>query len=255
MELPVNPNLPFARANLYWLNERAIVLEIADDPSRHDHTLVCQQFIWQLANSLRAGVKTVSKIANYMCSAKKAIAILDVVSGNQNLTIIFASSSMDDHAVLELILPYWLQTAHAQATAKPFASSSKCIEIPVNYGGEFGPDLSFVAKAHQLTEYEVIQRHSEALYTVLFLGFQPGFAYLHGLPDSLATPRRKTPRLQISAGSVGIGGRQTGIYPQASPGGWQIIGRMADNAKALFDIKREEPCLLSPAVQLRFVPD
>ena len=105
------------------------------------------------------------------------------------------------------------------------AEAGKLVTIPVCYGGEFGPDLPFVAQHAGLTEEEVIALHSGREYRIYMLGFLPGFPYLGGLEERLFTPRLGTPRTAISAGSVGIGGEQTGIYPIASPGGWQLIGR------------------------------
>ncbi|WP_457325028.1 5-oxoprolinase subunit PxpB, partial [Roseateles sp. P5_E11] len=99
---------------------------------------------------------------------------------------------------------------------------------------------------------EVVQRHTEAEYIVYFIGFQPGFAYLGGLDASLHTPRRSEPRTAVPAGSVGIGGAQTGIYPLATPGGWQLIGH---TALPLFDPKAEPPTLLAPGDRVRFVAD
>lgn len=105
------------------------------------------------------------------------------------------------------------------------AGTGKLVTIPVCYGGEFGPDLPFVAQHAGLTEEEVIALHSGRDYRIYMLGFLPGFPYLGGLDKRLFTPRLGTPRTAIPAGSVGIGGEQTGIYPIASPGGWQLIGR------------------------------
>jgi len=99
------------------------------------------------------------------------------------------------------------------------------VEIPVCYGGEFGPDLTDVAAMHGMTSARVIELHSLPIYIVYFLGFAPGFAYLGGLPESLASPRLETPRAKVPEGSVGIGGNQTGVYPLATPGGWRLIGR------------------------------
>ena len=105
------------------------------------------------------------------------------------------------------------------------AENGKLVTIPVCYGGEFGPDLPFVAEHAGLTETEVIRLHAGRDYPIYMLGFLPGFPYLGGLDERLFTPRLPTPRTAIPAGSVGIGGEQTGIYPIASPGGWQLIGR------------------------------
>lgn len=115
------------------------------------------------------------------------------------------------------------------------AVKSKSHVVPVVYGGEGGPDLELVAKGAKLTPAEVIKLHTGATYQVAAVGFTPGFPYLLGLPEKLATARRATPRLRVPAGSVGIGGGQTGIYPRETPGGWQLIGR---TGLELFDAKR-----------------
>ena len=127
----------------------------------------------------------------------------------------------------------------------------RVVEIPVRYGGEFGPDIADVAKHANMSIDDVITRHAGAMYTVAMLGFMPGFPYLRGLPSELATPRRATPRTQVPAGSVAIGGAQTGIYPRELPGGWNIIGRTPLN---LFDAARDEPTLLHPGQRIRFTP-
>ena len=126
----------------------------------------------------------------------------------------------------------------------------RTVEIPVCYGGAFGPDLEAVADAHTLRPADVVRRHGRPLYQVYFLGFLPGFAYLGGLPASLATPRRATPRTAVPAGSVGIAGAQTGVYPLESPGGWQIIGQ---TPLCLFDPEREPPALLRAGDRVKFV--
>ena len=104
-------------------------------------------------------------------------------------------------------------------------TKGRLVEVPVCYGGEFGPDLARVAALGKLTPEEVIKRHSKAEYLVHLIGFAPGFPYLGGLPKELATPRHAKPRMIVPRGSVGIGGNQTGIYPAATPGGWNLIGR------------------------------
>lgn len=125
------------------------------------------------------------------------------------------------------------------------------VEIMVRYGGEEGPDLAAVAAHCGLGEDDVIGLHSGATYTVGFIGFSPGFPYLLGLPGSLPTPRLDTPRTRVPAGSVGIGGPYTGVYPQATPGGWRLIGR---TDHVLFDASREPPALLAPGTTVRFIP-
>ena len=123
------------------------------------------------------------------------------------------------------------------------------VEVPVVYGGDFGPDLKSVASAQSLSVEAVVALHSEALYRVCLIGFTPGFPYLGGLPETLATPRLPTPRASVPAGSVAIGGRQCGIYPVNSPGGWSILGR---TPLRLFDVEKLEPCLLSPGDEVVF---
>jgi KipI family sensor histidine kinase inhibitor len=127
----------------------------------------------------------------------------------------------------------------------------RVVQVPVVYGGEFGPDIGFVAEQNNLSVEEVVELHSGAGYTVYMLGFAPGFPYLGGLPEVLATPRLPTPRKLVPAGSVGIAGAQTGIYPIATPGGWRLVGRTPFR---LFDPTQEPPVLLRPGDRLRFLP-
>lgn len=127
----------------------------------------------------------------------------------------------------------------------------RVIEIPVCYGGEFGEDLKDVAAYTGLTEEEVIRLHSSQEYNIYMLGFLPGFPYLGGLDKRLHTPRLQNPRTRIPAGSVGIGGEQTGIYPLDSPGGWRLIGR---TPLKLYDPDREESFLYQAGDYIRFVP-
>jgi inhibitor of KinA len=129
------------------------------------------------------------------------------------------------------------------------ADHAREVNIPVLYGGEVGPDLATVAAHVGLSCGEVIARHSAAAYRVAMLGFAPGFPYLLGLDPALAMPRRADPRLSVPAGSVAIGGSQTGIYPQALPGGWQLIGR---TPLGLFDLQAISPSLLQPGDRVRF---
>lgn len=121
--------------------------------------------------------------------------------------------------------------------------------VPVRYGGEDGPDLELLARAAKLDADAVVKLHAGAVYEVAALGFAPGFPYLLGLPKALVMPRRSTPRAQVAAGSVGIGGSQTGIYPSAMPGGWQLIGR---TSLSLFDPFAAEPVLMSAGDKVRF---
>ena len=125
------------------------------------------------------------------------------------------------------------------------------VEVPTVYGGEFGPDLSFVASHNHLSEDEVISIHSGTDYLVYMLGFIPGFTYLGGMDPRIATPRLSSPRTLIPAGSVGIAGEQTGTYPSDSPGGWQIIGR---TPVTMYDMSKAQAALLNAGDYVRYVP-
>lgn len=127
----------------------------------------------------------------------------------------------------------------------------RCVDIPVCYDPEFGPDLMSVAAHLGMGIEEVVRAHSSVRYTVSFFGFSPGFAYLEGLPSHLAVPRLSAPRKRVEAGSVGIAGHQTGVYPLASPGGWQIIGR---TLLQVFNPKMDPPTLMRLGDEVRFVP-
>jgi len=125
------------------------------------------------------------------------------------------------------------------------------VEIPVCYGGEYGPDLNEVAGLHGMTPERVIELHASTSYLVYFLGFVPGFAYLGELPEALVTPRLAAPRKKVPAGSVGIAGNQTGVYPFETPGGWRLLGR---TPMAMFRTDRNDLSLLSIGDRVRFVP-
>ena len=127
---------------------------------------------------------------------------------------------------------------------------TRIIEIPVQYGGEDGPDLSYVAVHCGLTEEDVILRHTGREYKVHMLGFLPGFPYLSGVDETIVVPRKEVPSALVKAGSVGIAGKQTGIYPLDSPGGWQVIGR---TRLPLFDVTKTPPNTIQAGDTIRFV--
>lgn len=129
--------------------------------------------------------------------------------------------------------------------------STKEVTIPVRYGGEYGPDLESVARYHNISAGDVIRLHSGRSCYCYMLGFTPGFSYLGGMDESIATPRLENPREIIPAGSVGIAGKQTGIYPIDSPGGWQLIGR---TPVTMYDPDRDPPTLLDSGIWVRFRP-
>lgn len=129
--------------------------------------------------------------------------------------------------------------------------SKKMIVVPTFYGKEYGPDIEIVAEKNNLSVDEVVRIHSSAIYRIFMLGFTPGFPYLGGMDRRISTPRKSEPRLKVNAGSVGIAGEQTGIYPISSPGGWQIIGR---TPLRLFQPDNEPVFLLEPGLYLKFKP-
>ncbi|WP_258406346.1 5-oxoprolinase subunit PxpB [Shewanella halotolerans] len=215
--------IPSLQINIYPLGERALVLD--PTPEATLSWAVQSKLCW-IAEQLR-----------------QLPIVEEATPGMNNLTIV-VRETRQLKAMQARLAELW-QSAPTETLER------RTIEIPVSYGGEAGPDLISVAQFHHLSPKEVIKRHSQASYQVFFIGFQPGFAYLEGLPKCLHTPRLATPRLTIPAGSVGIGGEQTGIYPLASPGGWQIIGQ---TQLALFDPTSDDSCLLKPGDRVRFTP-
>jgi inhibitor of KinA len=131
------------------------------------------------------------------------------------------------------------------------ATRGRLVEIPVRYGGADGPDLDTLAVGRGLTPSQVVEIHSGTEYDAFFLGFAPGFAYLGRVPAAIAAPRHATPRERVPAGSVGVAGEQTGIYPADLPGGWQIIGR---TEARMWDLGRPSPAWVEPGDRVRFVP-
>lgn len=170
----------------------------------------------------------------------------DVVPAFASVAVFFNPASAPAFEALRAEL----ESMAAGAGAPAGAVEARTVEVPVIYGGEAGPDLADVAAHTRLSPADVIARHTQADYLVHAIGFSPGFPYLGGLPAELAVPRRATPRPRVPAGSVGIGGAQTGIYPLESPGGWNLIGR---TPFALFDPARREPALLRVGDRVKFV--
>ena len=206
---------------LHLLGDAALLCELPAPA-----TLVQQQRIWALA-----------------AQAREWPGIGEVLPGMNNLTLTFDPTAIELDALMAQVLAAW-----PKLSAK--AVDGRLVEIPVAYGGEHGPDLGDVAAHTGLTPAEVVRRHSAGEYVVYLLGFLPGFAFMGGLAPELATPRRTEPRTAVPARSVGIGGEQTGIYPLASPGGWQLIGR---TSLEMFDPAAEPPTLLRPGDRVRFV--
>lgn len=179
--------------------------------------------------------------------------IVDVVPAYATVTVFYEPGRLANGAgrPYEQICRFITDRARhldSEAKKKP-ATSARVVEVPVSYGGEHGPDLQEVAQHCGLELTEVITVHAKADYLVHAIGFAPGFPYLGGLPEKLHTPRRTTPRVTVPAGSVGIGGAQTGIYPLATPGGWQIVGR---TPLTLFRATEAEPALLRVGDRVKF---
>ena len=171
--------------------------------------------------------------------------IIDTVPSYRSILIMFDPLKISSGNIQTKILEE-LEILHTEQ--KP---TKYLVHIPTLYGGNFGPDLSFISQHTKIEESEIIKLHSSINYLVYMMGFSPGFPYLGGLPSKLATPRMSTPRSTISGGSVGIAENQTGIYPVDSPGGWRIIGR---TPVKLFDQNKIPPTLLIPGNFLKFDP-
>ena len=210
------------RARCYLLGETAVVLEL-EPPV----TLESQKRIWGLTQRLTDREE-----------------VVEVIPGMNNITVVLRRPQEMAWEAIDKLQRWWEES-------EALEPDSRFVEIPVIYGGEYGPDLAEVARHSGLSNKQVVELHASVDYVVWFLGFQPGFPYLGSLPEPLHTPRRAEPRLLVPAGAVGIGGSQTGIYPIATPGGWQLIGR---TTVKLFDPQREEPILLRAGDTVRFVP-
>lgn len=178
--------------------------------------------------------------------SRRARGIRDVAPGYCTVGVHF-DPLQTDLAALE----HAIQVEYSAIEAIDAIAGRSVIEIPVQYGGDGGPDLAAVAQFAGCTEQEVIARHSGVTYRVYMLGFVPGFSYMGRVDPNIAAPRHRVPRERVAAGSVGIAGGQTGVYPVDSPGGWQLIGR---TDRVMFDPNREQPSLLAPGDLVRFVP-
>jgi KipI family sensor histidine kinase inhibitor len=178
--------------------------------------------------------------------ARAGRGVRDVAPGYASCGVHFDPLQTDLAALEQTIVDEYAALADLDTIA-----DRQPIDIAVQYGGASGPDIEQVARFAQCSVADVIARHSERVYRVYMLGFVPGFAYLGRVDPSIAAPRHRVPRERVPAGSVGIAGLQTGVYPVDSPGGWQLIGR---TTAVMFDAARERPSLLSAGDLVRFVP-
>ena len=205
------------------MGDRSVLVELGDEISLHVNQRVRELFVG--------------------LDLQKIDGILELVPGYRSLLVVYNPLAIE----LKRLKIKIDETAGRLDTSR--LSSSKTVEIPVVYGDEYGPDLEWVAEYHKITTEEVIQLHTEPLYSVYMIGFMPGYPYLGEVPDALVTPRRETPRTRVPQGSVAIAQKQTGIYPVESPGGWQIIGR---TPVSLFDPGKKQPSLLEMGDQVKF---
>ena len=233
---PSPPELPPASAppvRLFPLGDAAVVLEFGTGISPATHRAIA---------AFSAGL-----------ARQPFVGLREVVPAFTTLTVYYDPWLAGDHgrhSPFERVAAS-LQELLAAASETVAGAETEVVEIPVCYGGGFGPDLAFVAEHAGLTIAEVIARHSAPDYLVHMIGFAPGFPYLGGLDARLATPRRAQPRALVPAGAVGIAGPQTGIYSLPTPGGWQLIGR---TPRRLFNPEWAVPSLLRAGQRLRFLP-
>ena len=177
---------------------------------------------------------------------EKIAGVVDVVPAFGAVTVVYEIARVGVFSAFETRIS---ELAMRAAESAPRPSTGRSVEIPVCYGGDFGLDLDEVASHTTASVEQVIEWHSAVEYRVHAIGFVPGFGYLGGLPRKLHMPRRASPRPSVPAGSVGIGGAQTGIYPVSTPGGWNIIGR---TPLRMFDPARPEPSVLRAGDRVRF---
>jgi inhibitor of KinA len=198
-------------------------------------------------------LETVSKAAQLL-KAAHIPGVIELVPAYTTIALFYDPVRVVDQDVQIEDAVAWLmtkiETALRDLTKRTRPKlDSRIVEIPVCYDSDFGFDLGEVAQRANVSPNEVVSLHTEPEYRVHCVGFTPGFGFLSGLNPKLATPRRATPRTEVPSGSVAIGGRQTGVYPLRSPGGWNIIGR---SPLPLFDVKREPPALLQTGDRVRF---
>ncbi|MDO4987693.1 MAG: 5-oxoprolinase subunit PxpB [Synergistes sp.] len=204
--------------------ESCVVIEFANEISREANDAVMQMKEWLLSQG--------------------SLAITECLPTYRSLAVYFDALNTEPEQIIEAA------KSAPKCTAEESALRTE-INIPVCYGGEYGPDLANVAEHAGITAEEVIKRHTERVCHCYMIGFLPGFAYLGGMDESIATPRLAVPRTKIAGGSVGIAGKQTGIYPIESPGGWQLIGRTPIR---MFDVNNtKSPTAVKAGYDVRFV--
>jgi len=205
------------------MGDRAVLVELGDDISPH---------INQKVRGLYIGTK-----------GHRIKGIKDLVPSYRSLMAVYAPLVISLNSLESQMNEIWNALDDARLP------DPRTVEIPVVYGDKYGPDLEWVADYHKMTPQDVIRLHTQPTYQVYMIGFMPGYPYMGEVPDELVTPRQKTPRTHVPRGSVGIAQKQTGIYPVASPGGWQIIGR---TPVRLFDPQGKPPSFLEMGDRVKF---
>lgn len=218
------------------LGDSALIVRVVDDFARDPEASL---------NSVQAALRSLEAAA--------IPGVTELAPAYSTIGVFFDVPEIARAAAGEEVL-VWLSARIESALKKRPAQNREdraapVIEIPVCYDREFAFDLDDVARVAGLTQVDVIRRHASAAYRVACVGFIGGFPFLSGLPSELATPRRAVPRKEVPAGSVAIGGAQTGIYPRNSPGGWNVIGRTPLH---LFDVQRDPPTILQAGDRVRF---
>ncbi|HLQ72752.1 MAG TPA: 5-oxoprolinase subunit PxpB [Bacillota bacterium] len=221
---------------VYPLGDHALTIQLSESIDNDIH-----QFILQMTETLEQS---------------HFIGFIEVIPSYHNFTVFYDPIRVYNHyhetthfSPFHFVKDFCLNTLKAATNIS--STEKNIIDIPVIYGDEYGPDLDYVASYNGLDHETVIQLHSEKLYLVYMLGFAPGFPYFANVNEKIVTPRKKTPRQNNPAGSVGLAGNQTGIYSIASPGGWQVIG---NTPVKLFTPTKEHPSLLKPGDYVRFKP-
>ena len=215
-----------SQVRIIHAGESALVVEFEEriDPGVNARTIACAEAIQSAG---LAGVR-------------------DIVPTYRSVAVYFDPLRTDTDALMHCV-----EHAASQPPPASSAAARAAVRIPVCYGGELGPDLGTVAAFAGLSEDEVVRVHASTTYRVFMLGFVAGFAYLGIVDGRIAAPRHSTPRMKVPAGSVGIAGMQTGVYPAETPGGWQLIGRTPLKP---FDPSRDDPFLMKAGDAVRFYP-
>jgi len=221
-----------AEVQFYPLGESAVVVQFGAAIKRHTHQQVQALSAYLDAHPFPGFVE-------YVPAFTTVTVYYNPLETSHN-----EATSPHDHVTTTL------ESMLDQTTEEAEPSTPRIVEIPVCYGGKFGPDLALVASHTHLSAEEVIALHTQPEYLVYMIGFAPGFPYLGGMPEQLVIPRKEKPRTKVPAGSVGIAGKQTGVYSIQTPGGWQLIGR---TPLRLFTPQAETPSLLSAGDYIRFI--